>query len=247
MPSWLITGANRGIGYSTVEALLQDDSNFVIATSRNASAPSLVALSARYPKTLRVIELDIESPTSIEKAVIASTPLLPSGLDYLINNAAKNPQPSTKFEDLDLDVFGYEMQLSTVIPLRVSRAFLPLVKKSEMKKIIFVSSVLASFETTFVMVNQMNAYSVGKASLNMLTRKWGASLKYDGVTTAAIHPGWTKTELSDCLTDWISTYAPQIPRLTTDEAAACLIKTSEALALEKTGLFWNFDGSNLAW
>ncbi|PPQ90787.1 hypothetical protein CVT25_012616 [Psilocybe cyanescens] len=247
MPSWLITGANRGIGYSTAETLLQDKSNFVIATSRNASAPSLVALASKYPDSLKVIELDVEKPESIDKAVSEATPLLPNGLDYLVNNAAKNPQPTAKFEDLDLDLFAYEMQLNTVVPLRVSRAFLPLVKKSEKKTIVFVSSVLASFDTTFVMVNQMNAYSVGKASLNMLARKWGASLKSEGVTTAAIHPGWTKTELSDSLTDWITTYAPQIPRLTPAEAGACLVSISKALTLEKTGQFWHFDGSNLPW
>ncbi|PPQ95079.1 hypothetical protein CVT25_002602 [Psilocybe cyanescens] len=247
MPSWLITGANRGIGYSVVETLLKNNSNFVIATSRNANAPALVALASKHPKALKVIELDVESPSSIEKAVAEVTPLLPNGLDYLINNAGKNPQPSAKFEDLDLDLFADEVTFNTVVPLRVSRAFLPLVKKSEAKKLIFVSSVLASSHITSLMVNQMNSYTIGKAGLNMLAKKWGASLKSDGVCTAAIHPGWTKTDLSDSIEQWMSKYAAHVPRLTPDEAGAGLVKTSEALTLEKTGLFWHFDGTNLPW
>jgi len=59
------------------------------------------------------------------------------------------------------------MTFSTVAPLRVSRAFLPLVKKSEKKNIIFISSVLASSQVTYMMANQFNAYSVAKAALNM--------------------------------------------------------------------------------
>ncbi|KIM43817.1 hypothetical protein M413DRAFT_389065 [Hebeloma cylindrosporum] len=247
MPSWLITGSNRGIGLSIVEHLLKNPSNFVIATSRDAKAPELVALAAKNPKALKVIELDITSQSSVDAAVAAATPLLPNGLDYLVNNAGKNPQPLTKFEDLELEAFAEEMTFSTVAPLRVSRAFLPLVKKSEKKNIIFISSVLASSHVTYMMVNQFNAYSVAKAALNMLARKWGASLKYEGITTAAIHPGWTQTELGAPLKEWMSKYAPQVPHLTADDAGAGVIKISEALTLEKTASFWHFDGTNLPW
>jgi NAD(P)-dependent dehydrogenase (short-subunit alcohol dehydrogenase family) len=245
MPSWLITGANRGIGLATVENLLKNDSNFVIATTRSA-APELNALAAKN-KNLKVVTLEITSQSSIDAAVATVTPLLPNGLDYLVNNAGKNPQPLTKFEDLDLDAFGEEMTFNTVVPLRVSRSFLPLVKKSDKKTIIFISSVLASSQITFMMANQFNAYSVAKAALNMLARKWGASLKYEGVTTAAIHPGWTQTDLGAPLKDWMAKYAPNVPHLTTDAAGAGVVKISEALTLEKTASFWHFDGTNLPW
>lgn len=59
--------------------------------------------------------------------------------------------------------------------------------------------------------------------------------------------GWTKTDLSDSIEQWMSKYAAHVPRLTPDEAGAGLVKTSEALTLEKTGLFWHFDGTNLPW
>lgn len=49
----------------------------------------------------------------------------------------------------------------------MSRAFLPLVKQSELKRIVFVSSILASNDITFLMANQFNSYTVAKAALNM--------------------------------------------------------------------------------
>lgn len=67
----------------------------------------------------------------------------------------------------DLDVFAEEMNLCTVAPLRVSRAFLPLIKRSHLRKIIFISSITASSQVTFPMVNQFNTYSVAKAATNM--------------------------------------------------------------------------------
>jgi hypothetical protein len=102
--------------------------------------------------------------------------------------------------------------------------------------------------------------------MSRLARKWGASLKYEGVTTAAIHPGmqfvtmdltllfltsmiigWTQTDLGAPLKEWMSKYAPQVPHLTPDAAGAGVIKISEALTLEKTASFWHFDGTNLPW
>ncbi|KAF8196527.1 hypothetical protein BJ912DRAFT_900306 [Pholiota molesta] len=247
MPSWLITGANRGIGYSTVENLLKDEGNFVIATARSVNVPELQSLAEKHPNNLKLLELDISSQESVDRAVEAATPLLPNGLDYLVNNAGKNPQPTTSFEELNLDEFADEMRFSTVAPLRVSRAFLPLIKKSELKRIVFISSVLASSHITFLMAGQFNAYSVAKAALNMLAHKWAATLKYDGVTTAAIHPGWSQTSLGEGINEWMAKYAPQVPHFPPEAAADNVIKISQALTLEKTGAFWHFDGTNLPW
>ncbi|PPR06691.1 hypothetical protein CVT26_001452 [Gymnopilus dilepis] len=245
MTSWLITGANRGIGLATVENLLKNDKNLVIATTRSNSA-ALNELASKY-KNLKVVALDITSQSSIDAAVDVVTPLLPNGLDYLVNNAGQAPQPLTKFEDLDLDSFAEEINFSTVAVVRVTRAFLPLVKKSKSKKIIFISSVLASSPVAFMMANQFNSYSVAKAALNMLARKWGASLKEDGVITAAVHPGWVKTEIGLPLTEWMETYATHLPAITAEAAGSNVIAVSEKVTLETTASFWSYDGSNLAW
>ena len=82
----------------------------------------------------------------------------------------------------NLDEFADEITFSTVDPLRVSRAFLPLVKKSEIKKIIFISSVLASSQITFMMAGQFNAYSVAKAALNMYVSIPSTSISSNSVT-----------------------------------------------------------------
>ena len=79
------------------------------------------------------------------------------------------------------------MSFSTVAPLRVSRAFLPLVKKSEKKNVIFISSVLASSQISYMMANQLNAYSVAKAALNMFVYLY--LLEFSNLIIFAIYPG----------------------------------------------------------
>ena len=70
----------------------------MIATTRSNSA-ALNELASKY-KNLKVVALDITNQSSIDAAVEVVTPLLPNGLDYLVNNAGQAPQPLTKFEDL---------------------------------------------------------------------------------------------------------------------------------------------------
>ncbi|KAF8970778.1 hypothetical protein BDZ97DRAFT_2071499 [Flammula alnicola] len=177
--------------------------NFVIATTRNVNTLELQALAAKNPKSLKL-------PPA----------LLPNGLDYLVNNAGKNLQPTTRFEDLNLDEFADEMTFSTVTP--------------------------PASPITFLMAGQFNAYSVAKAALNILAHKWAATLKYDGVTAAALHPG-KHCLLGEGINEWMAKYAPQVPHFPPEAAADNVIKISEALTLEKTGAFWHFDGTNLPW
>ncbi|KAF8196493.1 hypothetical protein BJ912DRAFT_923328 [Pholiota molesta] len=54
----------------------------------------------KHPNNLKLVKLAISSRESVDSAVEAATPLLPNGLDYLVNNAWENPQPTTSFEAL---------------------------------------------------------------------------------------------------------------------------------------------------
>ena len=62
--------------------------------------PELKQLSIQYPRTLKTIPLDITKQDSVDQALESAKPLLPNGLDILLNNAGKNPQPNTPFEKL---------------------------------------------------------------------------------------------------------------------------------------------------
>lgn len=73
--------------------------------------------------------------------------------------------------------------------LGVLQGFLPLIRQGRDKKILVVSSVLGSIDQSVNLPGLADSYSVVRAALNMLVRKWGGVLKSEGITTVLIHPG----------------------------------------------------------
>ena len=79
-----------------------------------------------------------------------------------VRNLTASALPSS-----DLDIFEEEVLMNTITPVRVLRAFLPLVRQGKEKKLVFISSGMASIENAVYMPELSNSYSVAKAALNM--------------------------------------------------------------------------------
>jgi len=250
MPSYLITGASRGLGLAFATELLKDPANKVIATARDtAGAKQLQDIATKYPNDrLIMLDLDVTKAESILKVVKNLDSLVPEGLDHFISNAGLSLQPLTTFADLDLVAFEDELRFNLVPTINLLRAFLPSIRKSKVKKILILTSQLGSIELGAHMPNLANAYSVAKAALNMLIRKWGAVLKTEGITSLLIHPGWVgATEIGDGISPWIAQNAPSVPNISLDDSAAGCMKVFNEASLEDTGAFFNFDGTKLPW
>src|SRR5436309_13142069 len=110
----LITGANRGIGLALVNEALRRGAKRVYAGTRGP----LQATDERVtPLTLDV--------TSISQIQIAAKEI--QGLDVLFNNAG-----IAIYDDLsDLEIIEKHMAVNVVGALRVTQAFLPLLKQSK--------------------------------------------------------------------------------------------------------------------
>jgi NAD(P)-dependent dehydrogenase (short-subunit alcohol dehydrogenase family) len=67
----------------------------------------------------------------------------------------------------DIEEFTSEVVFTVTAPFNLLREFLPLVRKSETKKALFVTSILGSIQIAPNLPNLMNAYSVARAALNM--------------------------------------------------------------------------------
>lgn len=60
-----------------------------------------------------------------------------------------------------------EINFTVTAPLLLVREFLPIIKKSEQKRILVLTSALGSLQQAAYMPNLANAYSVSRATLNM--------------------------------------------------------------------------------
>ena len=89
----------------------------------------------------------------------------------------------------DLGLFADELSFEIINNTIAIRSFLPLIRSGKPGKIIAMSSVIGSLELAAGMPALADAYSVSRAALNMLIRKWGGVLKMEGIATACIHPG----------------------------------------------------------
>ena len=110
----LITGANRGIGRALVNEAIRRGAKRVFAGSRG---PIDIA-----DDRVTTLTLDVTNASQIQRAVEAV-----DTLDVLINNAGV-----AIYDDLsNLDVVEQHLQVNFLGMLRVTRAFVPLLKRSQ--------------------------------------------------------------------------------------------------------------------
>ncbi|CCL99754.1 uncharacterized protein FIBRA_01776 [Fibroporia radiculosa] len=246
MPSYLVTGASRGIGLSLVVELLRNPTNYVIATARNpAGSQGLQDLFREYPPDrLSLVAMEVSDKASVDSATKAVEELVRAhsgGLDCVINNAAIALQAYRGFEDLDLDLAEEEFRVNTLGPLRVTRAFLPLIRKGQEKKVVLVTSDQASLELAPGLHGILASYALTKAAMNMMGRKWGVSLRAEGITVLLLHPGWVETDMGSPLDKWIYENAPSLELIATNTSAAGCVRVIRDARLEDTSVWTSVD------
>jgi NAD(P)-dependent dehydrogenase (short-subunit alcohol dehydrogenase family) len=101
----VVTGANGGLGFETAKQLAGSGAHVVMAARNLEKADGAFAqIKAAYPEaSLEIVELDLGSLASVEKAARAITTAHPV-IDILVNNAGLMALPERKTED------GFEMQ-----------------------------------------------------------------------------------------------------------------------------------------
>ena len=187
----LITGSSRGLGRALAETFLEAGFE-VIAAHRKNTCPNLDELSQRYPGKLEPLRMDVLHDSSVQQA--ADTVATNHGhLDILINNAALCLDVDDSIQDADFDVIRQQMDVNVYGPLRVTRAFLPLLEKSDRGILVNISSEAGSVgacwrDTGF-------GYCMSKAALNMQSRILEKYLEPKGVKVLAVHPGWMQSDM----------------------------------------------------
>lgn len=198
----LITGANRGIGFETARQLGQKGVAVVVgARSQKSADETAKKLTAENIEAYPVV-LDVTKEA--DRAAAASFVEKKFGkLDILINNAGIGPEDGifnsktaqTTEKEL-LNVFG----TNVFSAVAVTRAFLPLLEKSDAGRIVNLSSILGSLTlhadpNSPIASIKTFAYDASKAALNSFTIHLAAELKNTKIKVNSAHPGWVKTEM----------------------------------------------------
>ncbi len=183
----LVTGSNRGIGKSIVEALSKRGVKKVFAamrvteTFRNNNSTCLEKLG----RTVELVSLDITKKDQIELAVQKA-----EGVNVLINNAGIANYSGLIAED-NLDSARQEMEVNYFGTLEMIRAFAPVLKKNGGGSIVNILSV-----ASLVNFPILGSYSASKAALSSLTQGVRAELASQETKVIGIYPGPIDTDMA---------------------------------------------------
>jgi NAD(P)-dependent dehydrogenase (short-subunit alcohol dehydrogenase family) len=209
----LVTGANKGIGLEVVRQLAKRGWR-VFLTGRSLAAVRRAA--SPLGPSVTPVPLDITSHISIE-AAMSNTSEAVSHLDVLINNAGILDHDEGSIFDLPPARLRRMFETNTIGALVVIQAFLPLLRKSQLGRIINVSSGAGQLTD---MGTWAPAYSISKTALNGVTGQFAAALAGSNIAVNSVCPGWVKTDMggreaprsleegADTIV-WLATEAPQ--------------------------------------
>ncbi|WP_276373985.1 SDR family oxidoreductase [Chryseolinea sp. H1M3-3] len=213
MKSILITGANKSIGYETTRALLQKG-HYVYLGSRDLQKglQAVEKLRAEGLTSVEAIRIDVTDEDSVKKAraVIGRKTDV---LDILINNAGisgvrfghdGNSLPETRNAiEASIDIFKEVYETNVFGVVRVTQAFLDLLKKSAEPRIVNVSSSVGSLTLQSdanwpaYQFGKFAVYGSSKSALNMYTVHLAYELKETAFKVNAVDPGYTKTDFTN--------------------------------------------------
>lgn len=226
MATWLVTGANRGIGLEYARQLARVGET-VIATARNpAGAAELADLAAANPQ-LRVEALDLEDRASI---IALGHRLEGTPVDVLLNNAGlyggswDNASHRQSHDNMDYDLWEQIMRVNVLAPFQMVQVLRASLNAGQRKLIINMSSDLGSITNNTQ--GQSYAYRSSKAALNMVTKGLSAELAQQGFTVVSMAPGWTQTDLGGASARW-----------PVEESVANQIKVIAGLSAQDNGRF----------
>ena len=192
MPTYIVTGANRGLGLEFVRQLSRSADNTVVACIRSSTREhaALQQLAHSAAGRIQIAECDTSSPSSIH--TFATSPSSPPTVDVLLNNAGINTVPSQDALTLQPSDLQSHMATNVEGPALLTQALLPTLSPGAI--VLNVTSGLGSFGKA-IFGDAKTAYAVSKAALNMLSAHQAASLGPKGVKVVVVDPGWVRTDM----------------------------------------------------
>src|ERR1700719_1673465 len=196
----LVTGANKGIGREISRQLAATGISVMLGARDRERGEKAAAELRAQGLPVEFIQIEVTSQPSVDQAA-AEVERRHGRLDILVNNAgiALDWLPGSELtvealqETFDTNVFGV---------FRVTKALLPLLKRSKHGRIVNLSSGLGSLtrnadpNNSLAVRNMLLAYCASKAALNMITIQFANELKSMGIKVNSANPGFTATDMN---------------------------------------------------
>jgi len=221
LSTYLITGANRGIGLEMVRQL-KNRGDEVIATCRSSSS-ELNSLSVRVEEGIDISLYD--------SVIQLRENLKETKIDVLIQNAGISEFNS--LSNLDPQSIVHQFEVNALSPLFFVQTMLS--RLSQSAKIALITSRMGSIQDN----NSGGSYGyrMSKVALCMAGKSLSIDLKSKKISVAILHPGLVSTRMTGFTSNGIQPL----------ESVKGLIQRIDELTIDNTGTFWHANGETLPW
>ena len=222
--TYLITGANRGIGLELAR-ILRGQGARVIGTAREpGQARELAELDVR----LEQLDVSDSASTTALAHRLSGEPI-----DYLINNAGVYGRTDA-IGTIDVDRMQAVFSVNALGALRMTQALLENLRAGRRKCVVQMTSRMGSIADN--KSGGSYAYRASKAALNAINKSLAVDLADEGFICVCLHPGWVRTSMGGA-------GAP----LEASASAASLVEVIHRLAPRDNGSFLDYEGRSVPW
>ena len=220
MATWVVTGANRGIGLEMC-VQLKARGETVIAGCRTSSKE----LDALGVKVVDCVEMASDDGAKKIATALGATPI-----DVLLNNAGVLVPDA--LGSLDFDALRKQFEVNALGPLRLTQGLMGKLAKGS--KVALVSSRAGSIADNGS--GGLYGYRMSKAALNMASVSLAKDLAPKGIMVVALHPGFIRTGM----TGGAGNDDPPV-------AVKGLLARIDELTPSTSGKFFHANGEELPW
>lgn len=187
----LITGASSGIGRAAALACAEQGATVILVGRDIKKLESVYdAIEAAKAPQPAIFELNLKTANEQHYSALAKVISEEFGqLDGLLHNAAELGQ-LCPLEQISPAVWQEVIQVNLSGPFLLTRALLPLLRKSSSGRILFTSSSVGRKGRAF-----WGVYAVSKAGIENLTQTLADELEGTAVKVNSLNPGATRTAM----------------------------------------------------
>ncbi len=199
----LITGASRGIGKSVCKELLHHGYDIAGVSRTMIFDEEMMELATSKGLELLAIKADISSLD--EHTRIKQTIEREFGyLDLLVNNAGVAPEHRLDILEMSPESYHRVMNINLFGPVFLTQTCFPLLAKSPLANIVFVTSISAVTAS-----DNRAEYCMSKAGLSMYSQVLAKRLAREKVRVFEVRPGVIKTDMIRLVQDKYETMVEQ--------------------------------------
>lgn len=185
----LVTGASRGIGAATAEALGAAGAHVVLVARTTGGLEAVEEAIHNAGGSATIAPLDLTEPEGIGRLAQAVSGRWPA-LDTLVLNAAVLGELAA-VPAIDAGQFSKLMTLNVLAQQALIAAFDPLLRASRAARVIALTTGVAAQPRAY-----WGGYGASKAALEVLVRAYGQEVaKISAIRTHILDPGATRTAM----------------------------------------------------